>query len=121
MTSGCILSYGYDSSLMFSRSMILRNAGYEVIEVYSYEDALRFARSDVVDLVLICHTVSERQQVRLIHAIKKHRRLMPVFSIADTDLLVAVGEAMVVNSAPELLLHSIQMAISDYSSGSIAA
>jgi DNA-binding NtrC family response regulator len=121
MTSGCILSFGNDIGLMSSRSMILRNAGYEVIEVYSYEDALQRADSDCVDLVLVCHTVPDAQQERLVLAIKNHRRLMPVLSIADNDVLVAVGKGMVVNSAPDLLLSSIQIAISGYSNGSSAA
>jgi DNA-binding response OmpR family regulator len=111
----CILSFGYDHCLMSYRSLILRNAGYEVIEAFSCAQALRIADSDAVDLVLICHTVSALQKRRLTRAIEMRRRLMPVFSIANCDFMNAVERFRTAGSDPEQLLRNIQTAISSYS------
>lgn len=100
-----VLSVGYDRHLMLSRSLLLRNSGYEVTEAYSRHQALAFARSDATDLLLICHTVPENEQRALISAVHKQRLPIPILCMSESDFLPAPleGSIMVSNTPAELL------------------
>jgi DNA-binding response OmpR family regulator len=76
-----ILSVGKNPTLMSSRSLILRNAGYLVDEAYSVDKAINLVEADAIDAVLICHTVSRNDQQALISTVRKKRRLMPVLCV----------------------------------------
>jgi DNA-binding NtrC family response regulator len=49
--------------------MLLRHAGYEVAEIYSWGEAHRLLRSEIFNLLLICHTVPQDQREALIEEI----------------------------------------------------
>jgi DNA-binding response OmpR family regulator len=83
-----ILSIGHDHHLLSLRSMLLRRAGFDVIEAYSTSDALRLAQSDAVDLTLVCHTLPKQEQRGIISAIRKYRRLMPILCIIAHNFVV---------------------------------
>lgn len=111
-----ILSVGNDHHLLPLRSMVLESAGFDVIEAYSVNDALRLAQSDAVDLVLICHTVPKQEQKRLIAAIRERRRLMPVLCVIAHDFAMAADNCIITDNAPQLLLDALHKALVNYSS-----
>lgn len=111
-----ILSVGNDHHLLPLRSMVLESAGFDVIEAYSVNDALRLAQSDAVDLVLICHTVPKQEQKRLIAAIRERRRLMPVLCVIAHDFAMAADNCIITDNAPQLLLEALHKALVNYSS-----
>jgi CheY-like chemotaxis protein len=77
-----ILSLGYDATLMPIRSMLLRQAGYEVIEAYSCEAALKEIECSHLDLLLICHTVPAGEQDALIGRVKSVQPKLPIVCLA---------------------------------------
>lgn len=89
--------------------MVLRKAGYSVVEVYSTQDALNWIQSDTVDLVLICHMVPAGEQQKLIIAFRKHRRLIPILCITAYDG-AGHNECIRVENSPITLLDAIKSA-----------
>ena len=100
-----ILSVGYDRNLMSSRSLLLHHAGYLVEEAYSRSEAEEIARSDMIGLVLICHTVPEEEKAAIISTVREQESLVPVICIADRDYYQVRADAchVVANTPAELL------------------
>lgn len=111
-----VLSVGRDHHLLSLRSMMLRHAGFDVIEAYSASDALRLAQSDAVDLVLVCHTLPKQEQRSIIDAIRKYRRLMPILCVIANNFVVAADERVTTDHSPQLLLDGLEQAVMNYSS-----
>ena len=76
-----ILHVGRDLSLLNSRSMVLRSAGYIVECKYTIEDAVRHFLSSDFDLVLLCHSLSEEERQCFVNRIREHGDLTPVLSV----------------------------------------
>jgi len=106
-----VLSVGYDSNLMASRSLLLRNAGYAVEEAYSRHQALAMVRSDLHDVLLICHTVPLNERRTLISAVRKQRFLMPVLCVSMSDWSGTEDGCPVVSNTPSELLAAIDSAV----------
>ncbi|HEY6349721.1 MAG TPA: hypothetical protein VI636_09950 [Candidatus Angelobacter sp.] len=107
-----VLSVGHDRSLMTSRSLLLCKAGYAVEEAYSRHQALVLVDSDVIDVLLICHTVPENEKRALISAVRKQRLLIPILCISDRDFLsLPRQEYVVISNAPAELLSAIDFAV----------
>ena len=111
-----ILSLGRDKHLLSLRTILLENAGFEVIEAYSINDALRLAQSDAVDLVLVCHTVPRSEQSLLVSGIRQRRRLMPILSVIAQDFVMPVEGSLGARTAPQQLLDALRQAAVNYSS-----
>jgi CheY-like chemotaxis protein len=106
-----ILSVGSNPDLMATRTLLLRSAGFAVEEVFSVDKAIRLIEEDSIDLTLICHTVSARDQRRLIAVIKEKRRLMPVLCILSYAYESAPQACLAVDNDPAILLNSVKSAI----------
>lgn len=107
-----ILSFGYDRNLMASRSMLLRDSGYVVQEAYSRHQALTLIRSDLVDILLICHTVPENETRVLVSAVRKQRLLIPILYVQETDYSASSKDGCsVVSNTPGELLAAIHSAV----------
>src|SRR5205807_6821051 len=72
-----ILSVGNNPSLMASRTMILRGAGYLVEQAHTVDKAISLVAEDFIDAMLICHTVPRNDQQVLISAARRKRPLIP--------------------------------------------
>jgi len=100
-----ILSIGYDPILMPVRSLLLRQAGYEVVEAYSLGEALKKIKPGGFDLLLICHTVEQDEQNSLIEAMRLSWPAVPVLCLTTTpeysDLKSHCSAAC--STAPEFL------------------
>lgn len=107
-----ILSIGRDHQLMASRSLVLRDAGYTVQEVYTSRRAVELARSDLVDLILVCHTLSDLERHLLISRIRKERRLVPILCLRDSDYSArSVDGCKLVSNAPAELVAAVGSAV----------
>jgi DNA-binding NtrC family response regulator len=111
-----ILSLGHDHHLLPMRTMLLENAGFDVIEAYSVNDALRLAQSDAVDLVLVCHTVPRAEQKLLVVGIRQRRRLMPILLVIAQDFVMPAESSSGARTAPQQLLDALRQAAVNYSS-----
>jgi DNA-binding response OmpR family regulator len=110
MASLHILSVGYDRTLMFLRSEVLRRAGYEVEEVYSTGEALSRIQSDNVDLLLICHTVRKHDQEKLVAAVRSMRSSLPILCVSIQELASAISGCDPVRNTPMELLEGVRSA-----------
>lgn len=111
-----ILSIGRDRQLMASRSLVLRHAGYTVQEVYTSRQAVELARSDLVDLILICHTLSDLERHLLIARIRTQRRPVPILCLRDSDYSTgSVDGCKLVSSAPAELVAAVGSAVNGFS------
>jgi CheY-like chemotaxis protein len=75
-----LLSVGYDPILMPVRSMLLHQAGYEVVEARSLVEALKRIKAANTDLLLICHSVNEDERYLMIEASRLSSPLVPFFA-----------------------------------------
>jgi DNA-binding NtrC family response regulator len=107
-----ILSFGYDPILLPLRSMVLRRSGYVVEEAYSVAEAFRAVQSDVIDLLLICHTVPANEQNQLIASIRSVRRLLPVLCVTNQEFAHSTENCFAVTNSPMELLDAVRLAAS---------
>ncbi|HKD80241.1 MAG TPA: hypothetical protein VKH81_11155 [Candidatus Angelobacter sp.] len=102
-----ILSVGYDATLMPLRSMLLRGTGYVVEESYSIAKAFLRAQSDAIDLLLICHTVPENDQKKLIAFVRSVRKLLPILCITNQEFAYSADGCLSVTNSPVELLEAV--------------
>jgi DNA-binding response OmpR family regulator len=105
-----ILSVGNEATLMSSRTLILRGAGYLVDETYTVQKAITLVEADSIDAVLICHTIPIDEQRLLISVVRQKRRLMPVLCIRSHAYETAPRTCVAVDNEPEALLKTLKLA-----------
>jgi CheY-like chemotaxis protein len=105
-----ILHVGYDDSLIALRSRILSRAGYAVEESDSVNKAIYLVESDLIDAVLICHTVPKIEQQLLVTAVKAKRRLLPVLCLRGYSYESNIKECTVIDNDPAALLNAVRLA-----------
>jgi DNA-binding NtrC family response regulator len=113
-----ILSVGNDPSLMSSRSLVLRAAGYVVKEAYTVDKAINLAAADLIDAILICHTIPKDDKKLLISAVREKRNLMPVLCIRSSDYETPPRTCTPVDNEPEVLLNTLRLATTPPPTGS---
>src|SRR5580765_1701516 len=106
-----ILSLGYDHRLMPLRSMMLQQAGYEVAEIYSWGEALRRSKSEIFNLILICHTVPLDQREELVASIYSVRQHFPVLCLADEPAYFKADDCAVDSSTTPKFLTDVSNAL----------
>lgn len=104
-----ILSVGNNPTLMSSRTLILRSAGYDVEEAYTVDRAITLVEADSIDAVLICHTIPKDGQQMLIAVISDKRRLMPVLCIRSHAYETVPRTCIAVDNDPEALLKTLKL------------
>jgi CheY-like chemotaxis protein len=108
-SSTLILSAGRDPALLGTRSLILRSAGYIVESAYSIEDAITRFRGGAFDLVVLCHSIPERERKRLIFLIRECGAVTPVLFVTATAAGLPDGLAdLSADSDPWNLLRSVR-------------
>ena len=112
MLAQMLLSFGYDKIMLLTRSMVLRRAGFDVEEVCRWYDAFNRAQADVVDALLLCHTVPVEEQISLIKRIRANRRLLPIFCVVRESYFDPSAEGCIpIDSAPEDLVAGLRAAL----------
>jgi CheY-like chemotaxis protein len=115
-----VLSVGNNPSLMASRTLILRGAGYLVEEAYTVDKAINLVAEDFIDAMLICHTVPRKGQQILISAARRKRSLMPILCLRSYDYESVPRTCIAVDNDPEALLNAVRKALTPPAPGSIA-
>jgi CheY-like chemotaxis protein len=82
MQIAVVLTVGFDSSLMRTRSLVLQSAGYIVESASSLKEAVARFRAGDFDLVLLCHSIPMKDRDHLTCLIRATGSLTPVISIA---------------------------------------
>jgi len=105
-----ILSVGTNPTLMSSRSLILRGAGYLVDEAYTVDRAISLVEADSIGAILLCHTIPRDEQKLLISAVREKRRLTPILSIRSYAYETPPPTCVAVDNDPEALLKTLRLA-----------
>jgi CheY-like chemotaxis protein len=105
-----ILHVGYDDALIAMRSRVLRSAGYAVEESGSVNNAIYLVESDLIDAVLICHTIPKSEQQLLVTAVKSKRRLLPLLCLRAYSYESTIEGCTVVENEPVALLNAVRLA-----------
>jgi len=86
------------------RTMLLRQAGYNVVEADSVDAVLHEIKSATVDLLLICHTVPSDEQDALIASVKSIKPRLPILCLATSPMrALPLGCMSAYSTAPEFL------------------
>src|SRR5688572_6580104 len=85
MPRAVLLSGGHDTLLMATRSEILRQEGYSVVQATTCTDLVAKFFAGDFDLVILCHTIREEERRRTTALIRKHSPSTPVLILAATE------------------------------------
>jgi CheY-like chemotaxis protein len=77
-----ILSVGRDAALLSTRDLLLQSAGYIVESSCSIEEATDRFRTGDFDLVILCHSIPERERQRLVQVIRDYGSATPVVFVS---------------------------------------
>lgn len=66
--SGAILNVGQQPELLTTRGLVLKHAGYRVMDITDSLRAIEIAEGGGVDLVLFCHTIAATTLKQLVNA-----------------------------------------------------
>jgi CheY-like chemotaxis protein len=98
-----LLSVGYDPILMPVRSMLLQQAGYEVVEARSLGEALKRIKAGNIDLLLICHSVDEDERYLMIETSRLSSPMVPILCLSTTPEYSDLSCSAACSTAPEFL------------------
>jgi DNA-binding response OmpR family regulator len=99
---------GRDQELLSLRAMVLRGAGFRVLEERDGARALQLALADSIDLVLFCHSVNASEQSRMIHSLRAAHRQMPIATVTTLEHDNAPAGSVAVPSEPNTLIDAIR-------------
>jgi DNA-binding NtrC family response regulator len=100
-----VLHVGKDSTLLSTRSEVLRRAGFYVVPTASTVQAMKLFLAGDFDLVIICHSVPADERRSLANLVHSHSSSIPVVLITvsyENDLTV---DATVQNDPRTLLIN----------------
>jgi CheY-like chemotaxis protein len=83
MARASILEVGHATELLQTRSLVLRNAGYQVIEETDIKRALSLAQSDQIDIVMLCHSLYRKEAAWLARMLREERSLLPIVCVVS--------------------------------------
>ena len=104
-----LLSVGLDPLLMRTRTGVLGEAGYSVMPSFTSRDAFQNFISRDIDLVILCHTIPQEENSKLIASMKERNNRTPIVCIhvdgeADGKLVDAYVHSL---DGPEALLSCV--------------
>lgn len=111
-----VLTFGYDRMLVDLRARVLRMSGYEVEEKFTLPEATASAQSDLIDALVICHTVPAEEREQLVCALRVTRKLMPILCILSNQYDVIPRSCISVENSPVTMLDSVRAAVRAYKS-----
>jgi DNA-binding response OmpR family regulator len=113
--STLILNIGQDRALLDSRGLVLQSAGYTVESICSIEQAIDRFKAGVFHLVVLCHSLSEKERERLIRHIRVDGPATPV--IFTAAIYAACPDHLAdrsIGSAPDELLRSVHDVLQEH-------
>jgi DNA-binding NtrC family response regulator len=111
-----VVSFGYDRQLNGLRSRVLRMAGYEVEETFTMAEATELSQSDLIDALVICHTVPNEEREQLVGAVRRTRKLMPILCVHTHKYDAMIASSVAVENSPIAMLDALKAAIRAYKS-----
>jgi len=109
-----ILSVSYDESLLWTRQMLLRKAGYEVTSALSFPEALECCKKGDLDLVIIGHSIPREDKRALAQEAKRHPKTKVLSVLRSTTPPLAEADYSVKSDeGPEALIIAVQKVLGE--------
>lgn len=109
-----ILAVGYDPLVLETRSRVLQSAGYLVTSVLSSKQAIaQFLEGDF-DLVVLCHSIPEKERQRLVSVIREHSSRTPIIFISSGLGQRDPSADVTIESDPKDLLSGLRAVLHEY-------
>ena len=112
-----ILNVSTNPSLLETRSLLLRTAGYIVVEQSSTKAAANELLSGDFDAVILCHSITQEQRDRLVNLIRTQRPSTPILIITGRFGQFDRRVDAVVENDPESLLQEVAAILSRAAEG----
>ena len=113
-----ILAVGKDPTILSTRSLILKSAGYIVKSSTSLDEAVALTYDVDADLVLLCHSLSMEERDCVIRAIRSTGSRIPVYTVTPASFGFSHNLADgTVPNRPEDFLKSIRAALASSTKG----
>ena len=84
MSSAMILSVGLNEAFLSSRASLLVSAGYIVVSALSVKEAIGLFQVGGFDLIVLCHSIPDKDRERLTCLIRASGSFIPVISVAES-------------------------------------
>ncbi len=109
MSSAVILSVGLDETFLSSRASLLVSAAYIVVSALSVKEAIRLFQVGGFDLIVLCHSIPDKDRERLTCLIRASGSFIPVISVAESpEKHDTFPDATLRESDPARLLSGIK-------------
>ena len=106
-----ILSISYDPSLLQTREMILRNAGYDVTSALGFVEAQRLCAEQQFDVIVIGHTIPIKDKLALIRCAKQGQRAATLCLRKASDPVVEEADYSTDKTDPGTLVEAVNTAL----------
>ena len=106
-----ILAVGNDPALLKTRVLVLRAAGYLVIESIKCEQVLDIGTNDHIDAVILCHSLQGSESRHLIQEWRRARRLLPIICVLENHFSDVPTGCLMTTNEPEELLRTLKLAL----------
>jgi PAS domain S-box-containing protein len=114
-----ILAVDDENSELYFRKLILEHAGYTVLSATGVDEALRFFRSNPVDIVVTDHLLGRQVGTEMAREMKRTKPAVPVILLSGTssipEPLADVNAFLSKNEGPEQLLELVKRLLSNHS------
>jgi DNA-binding response OmpR family regulator len=110
--AGHLLSVSYDWSLLVTRDLVLRKAGYTVTSALGFVDAIRLCREIKYDLAIIGHSIPLHDQQALLEEIRNSSNA-PVLSVfrSSDGALQGADYSLEGMEGPDALVSAVHKAM----------
>ena len=117
MSKPRILSIAYDESLLQTREMILRNAGFDVTSALGFVEAQGLCGKQQFDLVVIGHTIPRNDKLALIQCAKQRGGAATLCLRKSSDPVLKEADYSTDRTDPGALVEEVRIALARRGSG----
>ena len=103
-----IFSISYDRSLLATRELMLRQTGCEVVGALGYDDAIDKAAADHFDLIIMGHSIPQKDKRAIVAAIRQRGCQAPVISLLRYGEHSIPEAARAIDPDPKHLLATVK-------------
>ncbi|WP_058187894.1 response regulator [Terracidiphilus gabretensis] len=107
MPQTLVLSVGSDPTILGTRNLILRSAGYIVVSAKSIQEAVHLFQESDFDLIILCHTLPQEDCEDLIRFIRASGSRIAVASVSGGLVEYDAFAEMILEKEPAAFLAGI--------------
>lgn len=117
VAAGLILNVGYEPTLLETRTLVLRAAGYAVESASSIEAVMQHFRAAHFDVVVLCHSVPEQERQHLVGRIRELGSATPVIFVSARSASADRFADLTIDNRPTGLVSAVEQLLSQKETG----